>query len=189
MKANTALIVIDYINDIVDKEGKMASCAKYVKENNVINNVNTALINARKNSCSIIHVKLGHDKDYNTCCKTNAVFKVIKEKQAFILGTWGTEFHADIDIKDNELTVVKHRVSGFFGTDLETILRSNKVEKIIIAGVSTNMAVELTAREAFDRDYIVEIVEDACASYNKEMHDFSIKFMSNFSKIIKSAEV
>jgi nicotinamidase-related amidase len=186
---DTALIVIDYINDIVHEKGKMASCAKYVKENNVIDKVNTALKNARKKNYSIIHIQLGHDKDYNTCCKTNAMFNVIEERQAFILGSWGTEFYADIDINDNELIVVKHRVSGFYGTDLEAILRSNRVEKIIIAGVSTNMAVELTAREAFDRDYIIEIVEDACASYNKEMHDFSIKFMSNFSRIIKSTEI
>ena len=55
-------------------------------------------------------------------------------------------------------------------------------------GVSTNMAVELTAREAHDRDYLVEIVEDACAARTKESHDISIKVLSSFSKIINTIE-
>jgi biuret amidohydrolase len=54
---------------------------------------------------------------------------------------------------------------------------------IVIAGVSINMAVELTAREAHDRDYKAVILSDACASQSKELHDFSIKILSRITEI------
>ena len=79
--------------------------------------------------------------------------------------------------------MIKHRFSVFYNTDLETILRANKIDTLLIAGVSTNMAVEMTAREAHDRDYKAVVLSDACASQSQEMHDFSIEIMSRIAEI------
>ncbi len=89
-----------------------------------------------------------------------------------------------MDISEDDFIVIKHRISPFYGTDLETVLRANKVDTLYIAGVSTNMAVELTAREAHDRDYNVVVLSDACGSYNKEVHEFSLKIISNLAEVV-----
>ena len=65
-----------------------------------------------------------------------------------------------------DIRVIKHRISAFYGTDLDLICRTNQIERVILTGVSTSMAVELTARKVHDRDYHVMIVTETttCAS-------------------------
>jgi nicotinamidase-related amidase len=189
MKIKTALIVIDYINDIVDKDGKIPSCAEYVEKYNTIKNVNKAIAGARQKNYPVIHVKVGFSENYNEVFDASPIFGGAKNKNALKLKTWGTEFHKSINIIDNDYIVTKHRISAFYGTELELFLKANRIEKLLICGVSTNMAVELTAREAHDRDYLVEIIDDACGAYNKEMHNISIQTLSIFSKVIKSNHV
>jgi len=185
----TALLVIDYINDIVDAKGKIPSCAEYVQKNEVIANVNRALITAREKSYLVIHVRVALGYNYAAAGTKSPIFSGARQCRAIEEGTWGAEFHKDVDVRKDEIVVVKHRISAFYSTELDVYLRANAVERILIAGVSTNMAVELTAREAHDRDYAVEIVEDACGSYSKEMHDFSIKVLSNIAKITNSKDI
>ena len=185
----TALLVIDYINDIVDKNGKIPSCADYVQENGIIANVNRALETAREKNYLIIHVRVAFSNNYAAAGTLSPIFTGAKQYRAIEEGTWGAEFHKDVDARKDEIVVVKHRISAFYSTELEVYLRANAIERVLIAGVSTNMAVELTAREAHDRDYAVEIVEDACGSYNKEVHDFSIKILTHLAKITNSKNI
>lgn len=185
----TALLVIDYINDIVDLNGKIPSCAEYVEKNGIINNVNAALSRAREKNYLVIHVKVAFSRNYLAAGDKSPIFVGAKNANALIDGTWGTQFHKDLNVKEDEIVVIKHRISAIYGTDLDVYLRANEIERILIAGVSTNMAVELTAREAHDRNYLVEIIEDACGSYNKEMHDFSIKVLSKLAKITMSKDI
>ncbi len=69
----------------------------------------------------------------------------------------------------------KNRYNAFHETDLEQRLRDAGIEDIIISGVMTNCCVETTARSAFDHDYGVFIVADACAAANDELHMATLK--------------
>jgi nicotinamidase-related amidase len=55
------------------------------------------------------------------------------------------------------------------------VLRSHKVERLILAGVSTAWAVRATARDAHGRDYQVVVVEDACAAASEEEQEASME--------------
>ena len=105
---------------------------------------------------------------------------LLRKTNALKLGSWGTEFCRDLIIKENEPVIIKHRVSAFYATDLETLLRSNRIEHIILLGVSTNNAVELTAREAHDRDYQVTIIADACETNSDEAQQASLNFSTAY---------
>lgn len=52
-----------------------------------------------------------------------------------------------------DAVVVKHRISPFYATGLEAVLRAQRVERLVIAGVSSTWAVQAAARDAHDRDY------------------------------------
>jgi nicotinamidase-related amidase len=58
-----------------------------------------------------------------------------------------------------------------------------------LAGVATEWAIEAAARDAHDKDFIVSIIEDMCASHSIEAHNSSIKTMSRIAKIINSQEL
>jgi nicotinamidase-related amidase len=65
-----------------------------------------------------------------------------------------------------EPVVIKKRYSGFFNTDLDTVLRGFDVETLFVAGVNTNNCVLGTVFDAHARDYLVVVLEDACGSMN-----------------------
>ncbi|QMT59494.1 cysteine hydrolase family protein [Legionella sp. PC997] len=107
---------------------------------------------------------------------------------ALKLGSKGTEFHPELQI-GTSLVLIKPRVSAFYGTALEAVLRANQIERVILGGVSTSWAVQSTARDAHDRDYNVCIVEDICAAANQEEHLFSIQLLEKIAQIVTVDEL
>lgn len=185
---NTALLVIDFINDIVNPKGKIASSAEFVKSNHVIENANKMIAYARKNNMPIGFVKVGFSESYAECPKDSPIFGKAPSFGALMLNSWGTEFDDQLDFKKDDFVIIKHRVSAFYGTSLAPWLHANKINTIMIAGVSTEMTVQTTAREAHDRDFQVIIIEDACGAATQEAHDNSIKQLSRIAVIKKSSE-
>lgn len=186
---HTALLVIDFINDIIDPDGKISSSAAFIKENAVIKKVNQVISFARQNKIPVVFVKVGFSADYIECPTNSPIFSKAKEFQALKLNSWGTEFDKNLNRLPTDLTIIKHRVSAFYATSLEAFLHANKIQTLIIAGVSTDMAVQSTARDAHDRDYNVTIISDACAAASSEMHENTLKMLQRFCTVVKSDEL
>ena len=89
-------------------------------------------------------------------------------------GTPESEVHDDIAPLPGEKVVTKHRYSSFYDTDLETVLRCQGIEDLVICGIMTNMCCESTARDAYYRDYRVFFPADGTGSINEEMHVASL---------------
>lgn len=105
-------------------------------------------------------------------------------------GTWGAEWYEPLHPSESELVVVKHRYSPFINTPLDTVLRARGIESVVITGVTTNVCVESTARDAFMRDYSVIAVSDCVASYDPEVHEASLRnIRTHFGAVRTSAEV
>ena len=80
-------------------------------------------------------------------------------------------------------------VGAFASTSIDSLLRSLNVDQIYMAGVSTNMCVESTAREAADRGYQVTLVEDACGTTFEELHQVTLRnFQRLFGRVTSTAE-
>ncbi|MDO8955092.1 MAG: isochorismatase family cysteine hydrolase [Gammaproteobacteria bacterium] len=165
------LLTLDFINEFNDPAGKAPVCAEMVKKHGVIAKANQAIAWARKNGVLIAHVKVGFAKNYANCPLNSPLFGKAKELELIELGGWGTEFVKELDVQPEDSIIIKHRISAFYNTSLETYLRANKIETIILCGVATNFAVEAAAREAHDRDYNVITLKDACAGRTEEQHE------------------
>lgn len=179
----TAFIALDYIIDIMHPDGKVARSAKHATERDVITKVNRALCIADSKKWLSILVKVGFDPLYLTQPKHSPLFGRVHELGALNQNEYGTQFHPDLQVKPNYLVITKPRISAFYATTLEAILRANKIERVVIAGVSTSWAVQSTARDAHDRDYQVVIVEDACAALDHAEHLASIQLLSTIAQI------
>jgi ureidoacrylate peracid hydrolase len=186
---NAALLAIDFINDIVNEKGKIPSCATFVKEHNVIQSANTAIQAAREIGMKIIFIKVGFSSEYHELPKNSPVFGGAAAKEALKLGDWGTEFHQDLNYHPSDATIIKPRISPFYATQLEAFLHAANIETLFIAGVSTNNAVQATARDAHDRDYRVIILEDACGAKNKETHENTLMLLKDFAVISSVSEI
>ena len=75
----------------------------------------------------------------------------------------------------SDLRITKRQWGAFYGTDLDLQLRpAGGIRTIVLGGVSTNIGVESTARQAYEHGYEVVIAEDATTSRSVEMHAFSV---------------
>jgi ureidoacrylate peracid hydrolase len=177
---DTALVLVDMCNDFVDPRGKTATLANRPLDHarSVIPAQQRLLAAARAADVDVVHIihstlpDHGSDSGPWLEARSRATFSV---PDICLEGSWGQEVIEELAPESGEQVVRKHRYSGFAGTDLDLILRSGGKSTVVIAGVSTNVCVESTARDAFSLDYYVVIPEDACASWSRELHQASIE--------------
>ncbi|CAH0537661.1 isochorismatase family cysteine hydrolase [Vibrio marisflavi] len=180
-----ALLVIDFINDICHPDGKIPSSAAHTQEQNAIDNANKALAFARKQGWLTVQVKVGFEQNYHAQPKESPIFGKANQFEALKLGSFGTDFHEDLDVQPSDFIIEKPRVNPFYGTNLEPVLRANKVDELYVCGVSTAWAIQAVTRDAHDRDYKVTIIEDACAAADQQEHMTSIDMLSRIANIVK----
>jgi nicotinamidase-related amidase len=106
--------------------------------------------------------------------------------------TEGSEGQAIVDElapEPGDLVVKKYRSSGFWGTNLDLLLRSNGIKSVVMTGATTEGCVESTARDAMFNDYYVVIAEDCVASDDPAQHEASMLLMRHRFDIAKAEEI
>lgn len=184
------LLVMDMINDLVHPDGPNAKT--YVaqgRERGLYANTVAAIAKARGAGVPVGYVRVGFSPDYRECPPASPVFSKARELGLFKLGSRGTEVYEAFAPRDGDFDIVKHRVSPFYGTNLEPILRANGIGRLVLAGVSTNGVVQGAAREGHDRDYACVILEDCCCGATAEEHDYALAGLRRFAEIATSASV
>ena len=187
----SALILIDFINEIVDEKGKFAGKGypAFVKARGVLENVNAAIAKARTKAIPVIFVRVGFSPDYREWPESSPLFGAAKKFCALQLGAWATEIHESLNKTDADFLVTKHRVSAFYATSLEVILRTLKADTLLIGGVATDIAVQSAAREAHDRDYRVVVLEDLCGAGSEDDHAQALRLLAKVATVAKSTDV
>jgi nicotinamidase-related amidase len=127
---------------------------------------------ARKAGMMIIHVRVGFRPKLPEVSSNNQLFAAIKsspQHQAIFEGPAG-EIDPGVGLQSGDITVVKHRVSAFAGTDLEMILRAKGIDTLVLFGIATSGVVLSTLLEASDADYRLMVIEDCCADRDAALH-------------------
>jgi len=91
--------------------------------------------------------------------------------------TWGYEILADLEPQPEDHYVEKTRLSAFFKTDLEEILRGLEAETVILTGVLTNQCVGATCKDALFRDFKPVVVEECVGTATPHLHDPAIEMI------------
>ncbi|SAL54666.1 isochorismatase hydrolase [Caballeronia udeis] len=125
---------------------------------------------ARNAGMVVIHVVVAFRPGHPEVSPRNPVFSVLKANGMLVAGSEGAAIHPAAAAREREPIVVKHRISPFVGTDLETLLRANDIDTLVLAGVRTSGVVLSTVRHAGDLDYRLVVVRDCCADPDAEVH-------------------
>jgi nicotinamidase-related amidase len=184
-------LVLDMENDLVHAEGPNGKAAygEQVRSRKIIENTRRAIDKARAAGLPIGFVRVGFSPDYRECPPNSPIFSGARKNGIFKLGEWGTEVHPDLGKQPGDFDIVKHRVSPFYSTNLEAILRAKGVKRIYCSGISTNAVVQATVREGHDRDYEMVVIEDGCCGLSLEEHENAMKGLTRFCKITTSQDV
>jgi nicotinamidase-related amidase len=184
-------LVLDMMNDLVHADGPNGKGAygEQVRSRRVLENTRLALDKARAAGLPVGFVRVGFSPDYRECPPSSPIFSGARKNGIFKLDTWGTEVHPDLGQQAGDFDIVKHRVSPFYSTSLEAILRARGIRTIYCSGISTNAVVQATVREGHDRDYEMVVLEDGCCGLSDEEHDNAIKGLQRFCRITTSQDV
>ncbi|MCH7737809.1 MAG: cysteine hydrolase [Chloroflexi bacterium] len=189
-KRHTALLAMDFENDIVHPDGafKDFGFAKMVADNNVLDKTAQLLAAARGAGITVIYVSVKFRPGYPERPANAGLWQGLHGASALIEGTWGAEIHEKVAPREGEAVVTKRGVSAFAASDLDQILRTARIGTLLLAGVATNFVVEGTARQACDLGYDAVIVGDCCASVSQEAHDASLTVAMPFLATITTLE-
>ena len=184
-------LVLDMENDLIHADGPNAKgpYGVQVAERNIIAHTASALARARAAKVLVGYVRVGFSPDYRECPAQSPIFSGARKAGLFKLGTWGSEVHPSLRPEPQDFDIVKHRVSPFYSTSLDAILRAQAITRIVCSGISTNAVVQATVREGHDRDYEMVLLEDCCCAMSAEEHQASIAGLKRFCTITTSAEV
>ena len=191
MTTRSIYLVLDMENDLVHPDGPngKSPVGQQVQARRIVAKTAAAISKARAAGVRIGYVKVGFSADYRECPTNSPVFSLAKKNNLFRLGTWGTEIHPDLAPRPEDFQIVKHRVSPFYSTNLEAILRANGIARIYCSGFSINAVVQATVREGHDRDYEMVVLEDCCAAASEEEHNAAVTSLKRFCTMTTSAEV
>jgi nicotinamidase-related amidase len=105
-------------------------------------------------------------------------------------GSWGAEILDGLGRLPTDVVVTKKRPSGFFQSELALVLRGLGIDRLIVAGGSTNWAVESTVRDAHSHDFEVLVVREAVATPFEELHEPSLRSMGSvFARVVRLEDV
>ena len=189
-KGRTALLAMDFQNDIVHENGafKDFGFPAMVKQNDVLAKSARLLDAARRSGVKLIYVSVKFRPGYPERPANGGLWEALIQANALTEGTWGAEIHESVAPQDGEPSVAKRAVSAFYGSDLAALLATGGVDTLLLCGVATNFVVEGTAREAMDRGYNVVIVGDCCAAASQEAHDAALNTTLPFLSTISDLE-
>jgi nicotinamidase-related amidase len=158
----TAMIVVDMQNDFVAPGAVMETPAARA----VVPKLTEALEICRDAGIKIIYTAHVHRQDGSDMGLFDDMHPPIANRAALVDGTPGVDIYPELAPAPGEHIIKKHRYSGFYGTDLDIILREWSVDTVIISGTTTENCCHATARDAMFRNYRVVFLSDATATYD-----------------------
>ncbi len=160
----TALVVIDL------QEGILPFAGGPHTSTDVVTKSAKLAAKCREQGSPVVMVRVGWSADGGDAVKTLVDAQVPAHK---LPENWMT-YPAALGKKDTDIEVTKRQWGAFYGTELELQLRRRGVDTIILCGISTNIGVESTARNAWELGFNLVIAEDACSAADAEQHQGSM---------------
>ena len=181
-KDSTALVVIDIQKGI-------AAAGRKFEPNDVqivVNNVGKLVSRFRElgSPVVLVHVSTKDGKDM-----LNPVVDQPMQWGRDRPADW-SEFADEIAPVSTDIIITKRQWGAFHGTELDLQLRRRGVSAIVLCGISTNIGVETTAREAYQHGYNQIFEIDAMTAASSDEHDSTAKFIfPRIGRVRKTAEI
>ncbi|MEG1420157.1 hydrolase [Citrobacter sp.] len=160
----TALVVIDLQEGILPFAGGPHSAS------DVVTRTARLAERLRAHGSPVVMVRVGWSDNYAEALKQ----PVDAQTEAKTLPTNWWDYPQALGKCASDLEVTKRQWGAFYGTDLELQLRRRGVDTIVLCGISTNIGVESTARNAWELGFNLVIAEDACSAASAEQHQGSM---------------
>ncbi|MBU2887349.1 cysteine hydrolase [Gilvimarinus agarilyticus] len=187
--SNTAVVVIDMQRDFLADEGYFASLGENIDHlRQAIEPAQRVLQAARQEPFLIIHTRESHRPELLDL-QDNKRRKALRQNspvgsegplgRLLVRGEDGCDFYPGFAPHAGEIVVDKPGNSAFYATDFEHILRLKGIRNLILLGVTTDVCVSSTMRDANDRGYDCLLLSDCCGAANETLHQHTLNSLSH----------
>jgi nicotinamidase-related amidase len=188
--ATTAVVLNDMINmNLVSSD---PATQKIIDDSKIVENTANLIAAAREKGIRILWILIERRADFaDQAPPLTDVFIAdgMKLPPATTAGSFAAKTPDALPVLPEDLTVYKVRFDAFVGTNLDLLLRGNKIDTILLGGVATNFGVESTARTARELNYNVVVLTDCCLNVAQEQHDFTVKhILPRFARVMTSEQ-
>ncbi|MFH1853724.1 MAG: isochorismatase family cysteine hydrolase [Candidatus Omnitrophota bacterium] len=184
---HTALVVWDVQNGLVNRS--------FNKEE-FIKNLKPLIKSARDINVPVIYTKITplpvpYESSFRIYLqmKRAGVDDPAKLPPFMAIGSTDAEIPSEVSPKSNEIVLNKHTTSIFIGTHFEHMMRNKGIDTIVFTGISTEVGVDSSARDASARGFYTVVVEDCVTTANKEIHEASLKSLGNVCLVVPSRDI
>ncbi len=164
-RRHTALLIADFY-------AEMMNTLSHAVDRSVVEKTRTLQQAARNAGILVCYCATVFRPGYIEISDRNKTFSERKRSGQPAISDPVQLIHPDVVPAAGEVAVGKHRVNALYGTDLDMVLRANRIETLVILGYATSGVVLSTVRYAADSDYRLVVVEDCCSDQQPDVHDF-----------------
>jgi nicotinamidase-related amidase len=182
----TALLIIDMQRDFMEPGGFGETLGNDVSQlARAVAPIAALLAAARGNGMTVIHTREGHLPDLSDAppakIERGAPSLRIGDPgpmgRILIRGEAGHDIIPELYPVEGEIVIDKPGKGAFYATTLGTDLKAREIDTLLVCGVTTEVCVNTTVREANDRGYRCIVIADGCASYFPEFHEMGLKMI------------
>jgi nicotinamidase-related amidase len=183
----TALVVIDMQRDFLEPGGFGELLGNDVSLlSAAVEPLKAVLAAARETGMAIIHTREGHRPDLSDCPPSKRARGGLAvgigdpgpKGRILVRGEYGHDIVDELAPAPGEIVLDKPGKGSFCATDLELILRNLEIKSLIVTGVTTEVCVHTTVREANDRGFECLVLADCCGSYFPEFHEVALRMIA-----------
>jgi len=182
--AHTALVIWDVQKMLVDF---------IFNKEEFMSNINRLIESARRTNMPIFYTSIEMlPTKYESSARLytyNKLFAKMQQQRSQQSRPEKMDMSPAVDRKEDEVVITKHTASIFIGTDFERMVRNAGITTIVVTGISTELGVESSARDALNRDFYPVIVSDAVSSSDKDAHVRSLQNMERFLTVASTNEI
>jgi nicotinamidase-related amidase len=174
----TALVVIDPLNDFLAEDGKLHDqIGPQLDKRDLRARLQRLLTGARAGGVTVFYAP--HGLGPGVFADVRHVlprFRFAVDNQVFWKGSHGGDFYPPLRPQEGDVVVRHHRMfDSFSGTDLDDRLKTHGIERVVLAGLTSQTCVEGTGRHALEAGYHVTFLTDAVADFTDEAHDAALE--------------
>ncbi|MEU6387897.1 cysteine hydrolase [Streptomyces sp. NPDC046939] len=158
---SSALLVMDVQQAIVDAA---------VDDPAYLPRLRRAIDGARRADIPVIYVVIALRPGFPEVGTYNRALAAIKKAGLYVEGAPGTRIHPAIAPLPGDVVVTKRRASAFSGSDLDVVLRSRGIDRLVLSGIATSAVVLSTVCQANDLDFGLTVLADGCMDPDPEVH-------------------